>query len=285
MAEVEENNVKWGSQKWFDNKLKEQSIENPSSYFSHGENGYQIFRHKHLTQVAKDNLPTRSLNKILDVGCGTGHLVVSFKNKLNVPVGLGFDFVPGLIEMANRDYKSVEFRVSALPDLPLEEKTMDLIIASEVLYYLSQENQRKALENINKTLTNQGVFFLTSKVGGQYYQEEKFLKSTEGLFKIYHKEFIYNNFYNKLVFPLRAIQLIYQGTREKTTRPGKLGNLFKKYPFIKTNKIIGFFLWLGNFFCSPILKSESFPAFCHSISKKLNFGKSGSNIIVIFEKV
>jgi 2-polyprenyl-3-methyl-5-hydroxy-6-metoxy-1,4-benzoquinol methylase len=97
--------------------------------------------------------------KILDVGCGTGHLTKWLQDE-------GFDVVgiePSveMLKHAKTNFPELDFRYGISSELPIESDSYDLIIAIEVLRYLSHEENAKTYKECLRVLRPEGRIFVT----------------------------------------------------------------------------------------------------------------------------
>ncbi|MCB2187246.1 MAG: glycosyltransferase [Deltaproteobacteria bacterium] len=83
---------------------------------------------------------------VLEVGCGTGHILAGVKPSR----GVGIDVSPRMVEIAQADHPELEFRVMDAHQLDLGE-TFDYIIVSDTLVYL--EDIELFLKKLKKVTT------------------------------------------------------------------------------------------------------------------------------------
>lgn len=103
--------------------------------------------------------------KILELGCGNGELWRS--NKENIPGGVSIllsDSSKGMIEDAKENLKDIEYPISYeifdCHQIPMEDESMDVIIANHVLFYLKDRD--KALSEIYRVLKPDGSFYCSA---------------------------------------------------------------------------------------------------------------------------
>jgi len=69
---------------------------------------------------------------ILELGCGTGDLLNALKPKR----GVGIDFSPEMLRVANERYPELEFREADIENLEHWGETFDIVIMSDVIGHL-----------------------------------------------------------------------------------------------------------------------------------------------------
>lgn len=125
-------------------------------------------------------LPRRTFDRILDLGCSTGALTAGLAGRL-APGGrlTALDASPTAVEAARRRLAEpirdglVEVRVASLPDdwpderpgewpgdRPESPGAADLVVISEVAYFLSPAGLRQLAANVERALRSDGVVVL-----------------------------------------------------------------------------------------------------------------------------
>ena len=270
--------VDWAPKEWF---VEISKYDNFGSYFDHVNIGYQVFRHNNYLEIFK-NINKNEIENFLDIGCANGILTNLISNHLNANHAIGIDFIDSLIKEASVSYPLIEFKTEDLPSISLEDNSMNLVVASEVLYYLKEESRGELVNNIHDVLTDNGYFVLGTKIGHNYFN----LKSVERLlinkFKIINHIEIklksYDYFKNKIILLNKFIWFL-----EKDSLPFNESNkmIFLRYKYIFNNNL---FLYIIKIFCyitRPLLSNATLPNICNKINV---FGKA-SNIIYICRKV
>lgn len=132
------------------------------AHFDHIATTYDSYKEKYNPYYdaqkfsLKEFLPKKP-NSVLDIGCGTGILLISTKPKK----GMGIDISPEMIQLAkqkNIDSKSISFKVH-----DIERKTFpgefDFILCNDVIeHFASVEN---AIANIAKTMNKKSILILS----------------------------------------------------------------------------------------------------------------------------
>lgn len=84
-------------------------------------------------------LPGLTPTKILDVGCGTGHLLAACERSLEVtvrPSFYGIDLSQYLIKNARQRFPSYEFEAADATQMPYADETFDLVYVAAVLAHV-----------------------------------------------------------------------------------------------------------------------------------------------------
>ncbi|MEK7507160.1 MAG: class I SAM-dependent methyltransferase [Patescibacteria group bacterium] len=76
--------------------------------------------------------------KVLDVGCGAGHYLRSFRENINKNIDYtGIDFSPSFIRLAKKAFRdSAEFAVGEIQNIPFKNNQFDIVTASNIILHL-----------------------------------------------------------------------------------------------------------------------------------------------------
>jgi ubiquinone/menaquinone biosynthesis C-methylase UbiE len=273
----------WGTYAWFLHQADSDEAS-PASYFAHGLNGYQQFRHEALVNFLRKNLRDEELNNIVDVGCGSGDLLESIRLEFNVGTALGIDFIEKVLQVARNNFPELEFSLSALPKLPVSKDSADMVVVSEVLYYLSDEDRLTALNKIYDALKPGGYIFFTSVLGKEYFIESSAKALIESKFEIKNLGFLHNRLYHYIKFlPHRILR--FGELLQKNKIPGSDKNrvIFERFePWFKTS----FSQMLLRFLlkpCSLFMASPYVPKICEWLAKYMGKRFRG-NILILAQK-
>ena len=124
--------------------------------------------------------------KILDVGCGTGHLTNKIKQK-------GYDVYgiepsSEMLKIAKKNFPSIPLRSDISSKISFDNDYFDAIIALEVLRYLDEEENHNSLKEFHRCLKERGSFFVT--------QVNAF--STDFYYFFYHLKSLYSYIFKKV---------------------------------------------------------------------------------------
>ncbi len=103
--------------------------------------------------------------KILEVGCGTGTLLLLSKMVVGESGEVeGTDIAPGMITKANQKAENaklkINFKVASVNKLPHPDNTFDLVISSLMFHHLPVTLKREGMIEIYRVLKKGGRFFL-----------------------------------------------------------------------------------------------------------------------------
>ena len=95
---------------------------------------------------------------ILDVGCGTGNLLLKLKELKKNFLLFGIDESGTMIRRAKRKIPDASFFVSSAESLPFENNRFDFITTIDSFYYF--KNKEKVISECYRTLKVGGYFFI-----------------------------------------------------------------------------------------------------------------------------
>ncbi len=277
--------MEWGTLEWFSNKFMSQGTEDPAAYFAHKSSGYHQYRHKCLAGYLRGNSAAALKGNLLDIGCGTGDLTALVFREHHFKEAWGIDFVEPVIKQAQKSHPDIQFEVGTLPELRFPDNKFDVVVASEVFYYLNSEERLKALKEISRVLKENGLLLFSSVLGEQYFSAQRaqdFVKNYFTVEKVWHDN---NKIYRFLTSPLIILNNLnynlYAGT--EPTNP-KLLLLYEKYAAIFSNPLFRQFLRITCKMLNPVLRSERLPFYLGWLSKKLCPSTTQTNITILARK-
>ena len=92
-------------------------------------------REQILWDLASELLPAESIEKLLDVGCGPGHITNKFRER-GIPHVQGCDISPYGVNFASTNHSQCNFEVSSITDLRYPSNSFDLVSALELLEHI-----------------------------------------------------------------------------------------------------------------------------------------------------
>ena len=273
---------RWGSEEWFRNKFTSQGADQPGAYFGHAATGYQRYRHARLIGYLRQVCPTGSWGRMLDIGCGTGELTALVARTFAFESVTGTDFVEPAIGLARRRFPGLAFEVAALPRLPFDDATFDLVIASEVLYYLDADSRSTAAQEITRVMRSGGVLLFSSALGEGYFTEESARALLGGRLRVGTVHYDYNRLFHKIMAPVELLNNVYHaaysGTRGSSERANRLAERYQ--PVFQTRPVRAVLTgcWRATL---PLQASIAFPAWAAATAERLFPRWARSNITVI----
>lgn len=192
--------VDWAPREWFQAQTKD-GTDGASSYFGHASNGYQRFRHQALMNALEKFGPQLERHDLIDLGCATGELTALVSRRMGFARAVGVDFVPEVLEAGRALFPEIAFREGALPEASFPDASFDLVIASEVLYYLTPEARDLAVAEIARILRPGGFLLFTAALGPSYFSPEQARTVLEKRFVIAQDVKLRMKLYHTLVSP------------------------------------------------------------------------------------
>ncbi len=102
--------------------------------------------------ISKANINSKT--SVLDIGCGAGNSTnLISQNTADV---IGIDFSERMIDKAREVYPNITFKSSDAEDIPLEDNSVDVVIANFVIHHFAEPN--KVFKEINRVLKSNGKF-------------------------------------------------------------------------------------------------------------------------------
>ncbi|TET56349.1 MAG: class I SAM-dependent methyltransferase [Promethearchaeota archaeon] len=121
---------------------------------------FKLLHRKVLSQLKLYNLK----DSLLDVGCGSGNLIIQVAKKYPSLDLIGVDLSSEILELAKK--KAVEnnlnekivFKIGSVENLPFPDKSVDFILSTLSLHHW--EDPKQAFEEIFRVLTDGGVLLI-----------------------------------------------------------------------------------------------------------------------------
>lgn len=111
-----------------------------------------------------DQLGSQAGQKLLDIGCGTGTLLVAVKNRFPNAELFGHDGDRKVLNMARRKALRAGTEIASTHgmsyDLPYDDQSFDTTVSSLLLHHLSTENKLRTLQEILRVLKPGGWLHL-----------------------------------------------------------------------------------------------------------------------------
>ncbi|MFX0057165.1 MAG: class I SAM-dependent methyltransferase [Candidatus Hodarchaeota archaeon] len=118
---------------------------------------FKLLRKRVISELKKFN-PT---GVILDLGCGTGNLIIKIAKTFSEIEIIGVDISTEILDIARENVEkkvrnqNVKFKVGSAEDLPFPDESIDLIISSLSLHHWL--NPSRALKEIYRVLNKKGT--------------------------------------------------------------------------------------------------------------------------------
>ena len=109
--------------------------------------------------------------RVLDLGCGTGTLVVLLKRKYPAAEIAGVDPDPKALQRAQKKVRragvAVQLDEGFADELPYEAGTFDRVLSSFMLHHLEEPEREMTLREVLRVLKPAGTFHLLDFAGGE----------------------------------------------------------------------------------------------------------------------
>tara|TARA_Y100001934_G_C12270663_1_gene734738 strand:- start:8 stop:877 length:870 start_codon:yes stop_codon:yes gene_type:complete len=281
----EDFECEWGSRDWFAHLYAKQGVENPAAYFGHQSSGYQKFRHKGICEVLGHG-GIKKGSRVLDLGCGTGELTARIAEKVEAQDCLGIDFVKEAVDRARVRYPDLRFEASDLLKAQQPAGSWDLVVASEVFYYLAPDIRKRWQDEIEGLLKPGGVMLFASVLGQGYFTRAEARGFVEEGMEVEIERVEHHWLYHKITSPLMKVCL-FKMYWEEGSEPGLKGSKEKFRRAARwmsvpgMSKLLGLAGWLSGL----ILRSEKLPQMCSWLNGGL-FPLTGceTNIVILGRK-
>ena len=115
-----------------------------------------------------------SFSSLLEVGCGEGYLLQRLEKQLKDVDILASDISPEIIDKANSIIPGVPKIIASAYDLPLEDKSKDVVLACEVMEHVQEpmkllkEAKRIARKNCIFTVPHEPWWRIANVMRGKY---------------------------------------------------------------------------------------------------------------------
>lgn len=163
-------------------------------------------------------LKLKNNEKLLDIGCGTGSLIIVSKKLHPQNEIVGIDIDDRIIRIARNKIENenldIELIKAGAEKLPFPNSSFDVVVSSLVFHHLPLEIKKLAIKEVTRVLKNKGRFLLVD-----FGTADKFWMKTiyplEKLFGIREAETIKDNLDGKLPILLRELGLQVKEVRQK----------------------------------------------------------------------
>ncbi|MEX1027266.1 MAG: class I SAM-dependent methyltransferase [Candidatus Paceibacterota bacterium] len=272
----------WGNHQWFASRFQSSAPEDPSAYFGHRANGYQRFRHNYLVGFLKAKIKS-PLHSVLDLGCGTGCLTEQIRRHLRIEDARGADFVKEMVQQAGYRYPRIKFATAALPQLAFPETRFDLIVSSEVLYYLSPDDRTECLRLIEQALSPGGYLLFTARLGAGYFSPAGAERLVRQSFDDLTIAWMHHRLYHALTRPLNRVIALNSALRsDGAMEDRKRGQFLRQHKRLLDNPIVRTGASMASWTGSPLIRSVVLPDLCNRLSAVAK--ATPSNIIILARK-
>lgn len=145
----------------------------------------------HIRQLGGDRTPyiasavQRPVEKVLDIGCSYGWALDALTGKAETLVGIDMD--EAALRQAGAQYPHIQFVHQDASTLPFEDETFDVVILSEVIEHVGDENKQLVIDEAHRVLKPGGLFIFTAPYAGLFAWADPmdFKRRFPGIYRLY----------------------------------------------------------------------------------------------------
>jgi ubiquinone/menaquinone biosynthesis C-methylase UbiE len=100
---------------------------------------------------------------VLDIGCGEGDVLLKLSDKVKLAVGLDISKT----QFPKNPPRNLTFIRACAQNLPFKMSSLDRIVSVEVIEHLGEENAKKMLSEVRRTLKTDGLLVITTPRKGK----------------------------------------------------------------------------------------------------------------------
>ncbi|MDO8460468.1 MAG: class I SAM-dependent methyltransferase [Nanoarchaeota archaeon] len=142
--------------------------------------------HSHLEKPAMyKELPNLNGKSVLCIGCGAGEECEHI-NSLGAKKVIGIDISKELIDIAKKNYPTIDFYVMDMEKLKFKNESFDFIYSSLVMHYV--KDWTKVLKEVKRVLKSNGIFLFSTHNPVYWGAERKKDKSGKSQFLGYSEK-------------------------------------------------------------------------------------------------
>ena len=171
-----------GDEKWFEEHNTKKHFFN-YQYFDYEDNPYQKFRLSTIYNVIKKPIESLKNEKIsiVDIGCATGALLKKIKNTYPLSQVIGIDLVLSNIKSAETEVDGLFFQKDIRNYILKPEIECNILIFSDILYYLNTKEQVDVMANMAEGLSDNGFVVISSRVSSNDDRNYNSIEQLEGI--------------------------------------------------------------------------------------------------------
>jgi SAM-dependent methyltransferase len=127
------------------------------------------------------------VKKVLDIGCSYGWALESLQDKAEELYGIDMD--QNALDQAARRFPKATYTYQTAAELPFGDASFDLVILSEVIEHVGDENKQLVIDEAWRVLKDNGVFIFTAPYAGLFAWADHldFKRRCSWIYRIYMK--------------------------------------------------------------------------------------------------
>ncbi len=189
--------MRFGTPGWFEAQFREADRPEGDAW-GHRWRGSQRYRHDLSLSMIRPLLSRGEELSILDIGCAAADFTALLQGPGRRVTAT--DIAPRAAEIARRQCPAIESAAAALPALPFRPESFDLVVALEVLYYLSREGRREGVRELHRVLRPGGRLLFSGQLDGnvKYHSREELDEILSPYFRIEATREVHTRLYYSL---------------------------------------------------------------------------------------
>lgn len=197
----------YGSRAWIEGRFRDPAATTGRGWGIQWR-GLQKHRLRRIARFASPELWGPAPLDVLDVGCAVGDLTRLLHQVNPANRVTGVDLSERAIAFARTATPHVTFKVASLPRLtPIRSHGFDVVVVSEVLYYLRVRERIEAVACVARVLKPGGRLVVATNLGPPpYFSERALLELWEERFEVERREYYHGQFMRCLERPLELVQ-------------------------------------------------------------------------------
>lgn len=189
--------MRLGTPGWFEAQFREADGPEGDAW-GHRWRGSQRYRHDLSFSMVRPLISRGEKLSILDIGCAAADFTALLQGPGRRVTAI--DISPRAAHIARRQCPAVESAAAALPALPFGPRSFDLVVALEVLYYLSPAERREGVREMHRVLRPGGHLLFSGQIDGnvKYHSREELDEILSPYFRIEATREVHTRLYYSL---------------------------------------------------------------------------------------
>lgn len=197
------------------------NLDTLGDHWGHRWRGTQRLRHGYCLRQIVQAVPRNQVNTLIDVGCAAGDFTDVVNRAYEPRKVIVTDTSSLAIRFVEEQYPSFDAKQCALPEVPALEDKADLVLAMEVLCYLSKVEAGDSLRSLSEAMRDGAWLACSNKenCGSQYLSTPELREEIQQHFEIVATATIFHRWYAETIE--KWLLSRYQAYRARRTAAAK----------------------------------------------------------------